>query len=314
MNRSRRDRRARWTAWVTAHLQAAVSSLGQLVRAPLSTLITSAVIGITLCLPAALYFALEDLSRALSGLDREQSVSLYLRREVTLEQARALAGHLQTQPGVGSVSLIDADTALEQFRRQSGYDQALALLEENPLPHVLVVTPLQRLDPSGIEALQKRLAGLPEVELAQYDLLWIQRLDAILAVARRATTLVSALLAIAVLVIVGNTIRVAIDQRRDEIVIGKLFGATDAFMRRPFLYAGAGYGLFAGVIACILLGLGELLLQGPVTRVSGLYQSGFRLGWIDPGNLLSLLLSGLLLGLIGAWFTVVRRLREIEPQ
>ncbi len=314
MSRQRRGHGSRWSVWLLAHLQAAVSSLGQLVRAPLATLITSSVIGITLSLPAALYFGLEDLSTALSGLDRDQSISLYLRKEISLPQARELASHLRTLPGVGSVRLIDADAALEQFRRDSGFEQALALLEENPLPHVLVVTPLLRQDPAGIEALQKRLAKRPEVELAQYDLLWIQRLDAILAVARRATALVAGLLAIAVLVIVGNTIRVAIDLHRDEIVIGKLFGATDAFMRRPFLYTGAGYGLLAGLIASLLLGLGELLLQEPVSRLSGLYESGFRLHWVSPGNVLILLLTGLLLGQIGAWLTVVRRLREIEPQ
>lgn len=300
--------------WLIRHAQVMLASLGRLSRAPLATFMTAAVIGIAIALPGGMN-ALVDNVRTLSGAwDSSASLSLFLRPKVDETAARALADKLRTWPEVGTIRVIGRAEALAEFRRLSGFGDALDMLGENPLPVVLLLQPTQAASgPDAAAALADKLGKLPEVELAQLDLQWVRRLHAITRTAERAIWVLAGLLSVAVLLIVGNTIRLEINNRRPEIEITKLVGATNAFIRRPFLYDGLWYGLIGGLIAWLLIGLSVLLLQGPVAELAGLYDSQFELSGLSFGGSLTVLLGSGLLGLVGAWLAVGRHLAAIEP-
>jgi len=312
----RRPPRGGLRIWGTRHLQTLLYSLGQLTRRPVATLMTTAVIGIALALPAGLHLLLENARQVTHGWDGATRISLFLHRESGEQRALELADRLRAAPEIGAVRYISQGEALEEFRTLSGFGAALDVLEENPLPPVLVVSPQVGRDAGvgAVNALLERLRGLPEVEMAQLDLQWVKRLYAIMDIVRRGVWVLASLLAMAVLLVVGNTIRLAIQNRRDEIVITKLIGGTDAFIRRPFLYTGFWYGLFGGVIALLLLHLSVVLVQEPIRQLAGLYRSAFALQHLGAESAVILIGSGCLLGLLGSWLAVGRHLREIEPR
>lgn len=305
---------ARVQSYFLRHLQVLVWSLGQLSRRPLSTLMTAAVLGIALALPAGLQVLLKNVQEVTAGWDGATHVSLFLRREVDATAAQELAGNLRADAAVAEVRFISADQALEEFRQLSGFGGALDALEENPMPHVLVVRPAASVaGPEAVEGLVARLRARETVDMAQLDMQWVKRLYALMEIGRRGVWVLASLLALAVLLVVGNTIRLAIQNRRDEIVVVKLVGATDAFIRRPFLYTGAWYGLMGGTIAWVLVEVALQLLRQPVHHLAGLYHSAFRLDGLGLATGSTLLALGTLLGLIGAGLAVGRHLREIEP-
>lgn len=296
------------------HAQTLVYSLGQLTFRPFSTLMTVAVIGIALALPAGLHVLLKNVQTVLSGWDGAAQVSLFLNKQTREPEAMALAEKLRARPEVTEVDYISAEQAMNEFRRLSGFGDALDALEDNPLPPVLVVHPvLTKQDPASLAALVEDLRQESSVELAQLDMQWIRRLYGLMDIGRRGVWVLSSLLALAVLLVVGNTIRLAIHNRREEIVITKLIGGTDVFIRRPFLYTGFWYGLLGGIIAFILVQVSLGLLAAPVNSLAGLYNSTFRLGGMDLPTVGALLGGGLLLGLLGSWLAVGRHLRAVEP-
>ncbi len=309
-----RRRRLHPHVWLLRHLQVALSSLGRLARAPFSTLMTSAVIGISLALPAGLHLLLQNVQALSGSWDGAATISLFLHRETTAREAGELARDLGLRAGIGSVRLIERDNALEEFQRFSGFSDALRALGENPLPAVIVVEPTaDHSTPGAAESMLSSLRTLRQVELAQLDLQWVRRFHAITDIARRAIAVLATLLGLAVMLIVVNTIRLEIQNRHAEIEITKLIGGTNAFIRRPFLYAGLWYGLFGGLLAWFLVVLGIGLLDPPVARLAGLYQSTFELSGMDYPAFLILIGGSTLLGLGGSWLAVGRHLSEIEP-
>jgi cell division transport system permease protein len=301
--------------WLRRHAQVSLESLGRLSRNRVASLMTAAVVGIALALPAGLYVLLDNLQRLSGNWDGQAGLSVFLRDDIPDTAAGKLAGTLQGWPEVATVTLVTPAEALEEFRRHTGFADVLDSLDENPLPAVLLVTPAAgHADPAAASALQQRLQGLPETDLAQLDLQWVQRLNAILDIARRGVLVISLLLALAVLLVVGNTIRLEIQNRREEIIVTKLIGATNAFIRRPFLYSGIWYGSLGAVIAWLMVESGFLVLAEPVQRLTGLYQSDFSLHTLPVLLLCILLAGGILLGLLGSWLAVGRHLGEIEPR
>lgn len=301
--------------WLLRHAQMSLSSLGRLSRSPVSTTMTAAVIGIALALPSGLHLLVDNV-RALSGSwDGSASISLFLADGLSDEDARAVEAQIGLRPDITETRLIDRSQALAEFRRLSGFGQAIELLDDNPLPAVVLVKPQAQLqDADVLSRLADELQGYREIELAQVDLQWVKRLSAITGTFERAVLILAVLLAGAVLLIVGNTIRLEIQNRHSEIEIVKLVGGTDAFIRRPFLYEGLWYGLLGAGIALFLVLVALFMLDGPVQRLAGLYQSDFSLAVIDPASLLGVLIGGPLLGLLGAWIAVSRRLAEIQPE
>lgn len=296
------------------HLQVFFYTLGQLTRRPASMLMTAAVIGIALALPAGLHVVLKSTQQLSGGWDEASQISLFLKRGTPDDEARRLRRQLEQHPQIRQASYISPQEALEEFQRLSGFGEALDALQSNPLPGVLVVLP--RVEPGKPDASEVLLAELrdnPRVDLARLDVQWVKRLYAIMDILRQAVYVLASLLALAVLLVVGNTIRLAIQNRRDEIVIIKLIGGTDAFIRRPFLYTGFWYGLFGGLIAWLLVSVSLWILNDPVEKLAGLYQNSFSLSGLNVQTTGILLLSGILLGLVGSWIAVGRHLRDIEP-
>lgn len=304
-------------SWPSRQLQdhaRAIAATGlTLRRRPVGMLLTAFVVGITLALPAGLHTLLRNLDGLGSGLQGTLRTSLFLKDSVDAERGAALAESLARREGVADARYLPRDKALEEFRRYSGFGEALNLLKDNPLPAVIVVTPDAHAPQPQVDALLKALAALPEVEQARLDRQWLERLYAIVDIVQRAVLMVAALLALAVLVVIGNTIRLDIESRREEIVVLKLIGAGNAFIRRPFLYTGLCYGLAGAVMACLLVQAGVLTLAEPAQRLAGLYDSAAQLRGLSLIAVVAVFSTGVLLGWIGAFWTVSRHLRRIEP-
>jgi len=301
-------------SWARLHVQTLIGSLGRLASQPVAAAMTMAVIGIALALPASLHLLVANLQSLSGHWDDSIELSLYLEQGQPEARATALAEEIGAWAGVGGVRLITADEALARFREGSGLGDAVDALESNPLPHLVSIRPAAGSDdPDAIEALAARLRALPEADVVQADSDWVRRLFAILEIARRLAAVAAGLLAIGVLVIVGNTIRLDIQNRRDEIEVTKLIGGTDGFIRRPLLYGGFWYGLGGGLAALAIVQLGLLALSGPVQRLAGLYGSGFRPLGLGAGGALILVLLGAALGWLGSWLSATRHLRRIEP-
>ena len=305
----------RLRAWLLRHLQTFFYTLGLLARAPLASLLTAAVIGMALALPAGLYVVLENVQDATRGWGGGNQVSLFLKLEVEDAAARELADSLRAWPEIKATRVITRDQALAEFRALSGFADVMdAFANDNPLPAVIVVDPaLDAGNATAMEKLLARLGALPAVDLAQFDLAWLKRLYAILGIVERGVLILAALLAAGVLLVVGNTMRMGIENRRREIEIAKLFGATDAFIRRPFLYSGLLYGAMGGLIAWLLVWLCFVLLAEPVQRLTALYSGDYRLQALGFLASTLLLAGGAALGLLGSWLSVGRHLRAIEP-
>lgn len=301
-------------AWAAHHAQNMFATLGELYRHPVSSLMTVGVIGVTLALPAALHVLVSNARDAAGGLDSGVRLSVFMEPGAGDTEARRLGDAIRERDGVAGVEVIGPEEALAEFREHSGFGEALQVLESNPLPPVLVVTPaLSHRSPAQAEVLARDLGREERVDLVVLDTEWLARLQALLSIARRSAAVVAGLLAFAVIIIVGNTIRLDIENRRTEIEVVKLVGGSDAFIRRPFLYGGLWYGLAGGVMAWILVSGTLLALDGPVRRLSGLYGSDYGLSGLGPDGVLTLLLAGGALGWAGSWLAVARHLRDIEP-
>jgi cell division transport system permease protein len=272
------------------------------------------VIAVTLAIPAALNLVVKNAQAVSKGWDNALDFSIYLKRNVSESEAAGLARLIQQRADVESVKLITASEALADFKEQSGFGEALDQLSENPLPHTLVVRPSPANTSQSMILLQEELANLPESDLVQVDTEWVQRFHAILDIVRHAIVIGATLLGVAIIVIIGNTIRLDIQNRREEIEVTKLIGASNAFVRRPFLWSGFWYGLFGGGLALGLVQYGLFLLKQPVARLAGLYQSGVNVLALTLEESLAIIGIGVLLGLVGSWFAAARHMRRIEPR
>ncbi len=301
-------------AWLLRHVQTGRSALARLASQPLSTVLTMLVIAITLALPAGLHLAVKNAARLSGGWESAVDFSVYLKQGIGEEEARNLAGIIDSRADVEQVVFITAREALAEFKRNSGFGDALDALDDNPLPHTLVVRPAVAGNDALIRLLREELANLPETDLVQLDTGWVQRFNAGLDLLRRVILITAVLLGAAVIIVIGNTIRLDIQNRRDEIVVTKLIGASAGFIRRPFLYAGLWYGIGGGLMALALIAAALWLTADAVTRLAGLYGSGFGLSGLDWRESLGVLGIGAFLGWFGSWFAAARHMRRIEPR
>ncbi|HEX8587908.1 permease-like cell division protein FtsX [Pseudomonas sp.] len=304
---------ALFSAWIEAHRSSLLDSLRRLGKQPIGSFFTCLVMAIALSLPMGLSLLLSNVERLGGSWQRAAQISLYLQLEASPSEGEGLVRQIKEMAGVADAEYISRDEALNEFQKQSGLGEALKELPENPLPGVVLVTPLE-VDKAALEALRTHLAELPKVQQAQLDLVWVERLAAILKLGDRFVFGLTVLLVAALLLVIGNTIRLHIENRRTEIEVIKLVGGTDSYVRRPFLYMGALYGLGAGVLSWGVLAFGLDWLNEAVVRLAGLYGSNFALAGVPVSDGLSLLLGAVLLGYIGAWIAVARHLRELAPR
>lgn len=300
--------------WFEQHLQESLSSLEKLWRKPVPTLMTVLVIGIALALPSALYVITLNLERLGEGWEKSAAVSLFLKVDVKADMAEHLAKRLRMRPDIDAVTVISPEQALIELRAEIGFAEAVEQLEKNPLPYVLALRPAHNLnDAKSLENLGEFLSAMPEADLVRMDTLWVRRFQSFVDLGERAALVLACALALGVLLVVGNTIRLEIENHRQEIIIMETVGATPAFIRRPFLYIGAWYGLLGGLTSWLLIALARLAIQGPVFELTALYQSDFTLTGLDPVGLAVLLGGSTSLGLSGGWLSVSKHLAAIEP-
>jgi|TARA_R100001143_G_scaffold14280_1_gene16394 cell division transport system permease protein len=303
----------RLRAWRHHHRDSLRDALVRMRAAPSSALMTVLVIAIALALPAGLAVLLDNARVITKGWDGNAHLSVFLEMDVDESRQQRLADDWAGFDTVKRTEVITRAQALDEFKAMSGFGEVLEALPDNPLPPLIVVYP-DNAAPGQVEALQTRLNALPEVDNAQLDVAWVRRLHAIIELGDRLIGVLTLGLAAAVVLVVVNTIRLAIESRREEIVVIKIVGGTDGFVRRPFLYSGFCFGFAGGVLSLVLVGTALWWLGGPIDELLNLYESEHSLTGMSPSTVLVLPLFSGTLGLLGAWLAVSRHLGDVEPQ
>ncbi len=310
---------ARWTtrlkSWVLHHRQTAKESARRLIKAPWSTFTTCLVLGIALALPSGLYVLLKNVENLSAGWQGAAQITLYLRDAVSDAQGQKLAARLSSRDTIAAADYVAREQTLAEFKQQSGFGDIIDSLDSNPLPAVISVVLADVPDlPKLSEKLLAELDQLEAVESAQLDLAWLQRLYQMMELGRRFAWVLATLLALGVVLIIGNTIRLSIESRRAEIVIVKLVGGTNAFVRRPFLYYGLWYGFGGALCASLVLLIAYYWLQTPLTALASLYADEAEFSGLGVRDTLLMWLAACVLGVFGAWLAVARHLGAIEPR
>ena len=301
-------------AYFARHAQTLIGSLGRIVHHPFATLMTMGVVAVALALPLFLNLLLTNVRSATGNWNDAFDLSVYMDKKAGGARTTALAKQLRLRGDVAAVRVITADEALTEFRSASGFGNALDALTDNPLPDTLIVTPtLDRSTPQGTDVLQGAIAAMPDVQTVQLDTEWVKRLHGMLDILRRVVLLTGALLGAGVALIVGNTIRLDILNRRAEIEVMKLVGASDRFARRPFLYSGIWYGLGGGLLALLLVALAAAVLRLPVENLAKLYGSQFHLQGLAFSTDAAVLGIAVGLAWLGSWLAATRHIRGIDP-
>jgi cell division transport system permease protein len=296
------------------HAQTLVGSLGRVVHHPFATLSTMGVVAVALALPLFLNLLLANVRTATESWNDAFDLSVYMDKSASAVRVQSLAKQLHQRRDVAAVRVITAEQAMTEFRADSGFGKALDALNDNPLPDTLIVTPtLAASTPLGTDALKEAIAAMADVHMVQLDTEWVKRLHALLEVLRTAVTLTAALLGAGVVLIVGNTIRLDILNRRSEIEVMKLVGASDGFARRPFLYSGIWYGLGGGLIALLLVAVAGTVLAGPVENLARQYGSEFHLRGLGFATATLVLGVAVALAWFGSWLAATRHIRAIDP-
>lgn len=302
-------------AYAHNHAHALFSSLGRLVNNTFSSAMTVMVMAIAISLASGFYLLTVNLQQLTGSIESSNQISLFLKKAVSDKAGQRLANKIKANEKVASVSLITKAQAFDEFKEYSGFGDVLTLLNRNPLPTVILVQPHDTLDDlRSMEALKSELNRLTSVDFVQMDMQWLQRLQTMMQILQRGGFVLTILLGFAVLFITGNSIRLELQNRQDEVLIAKLVGATNAFIRRPFLYTGFWLGFGAGFVAWFLVTIITLILQGPIERLSVQYDSAFSLQYLGFLDTLVLLATSSLLGIIGAGIVLYYQLGQIKPK
>lgn len=300
-------------SWQLHHRDSGKDALRRMRAAPTSNLMTILVIAIALALPAGLSVLLENVSALTKGWDGNAHLSVFLNDNVNEKQQRELAEQWSKKVAIVRTEVISRAQALEEYKLLSGFGDVLDALPDNPLPPLIIVYP-QDTTPEALEVLQRELQKESAVDVVQLDVEWVQRLHSMIELGTRIVSTLGIALAIAVVLVVVNTIRLAIESRREEIVVVKIVGGTDGFVRRPFLYTGFWIGLFGGITAVVLVNIALIWIDSPLDDLLALYNSDYSVAGFSAEAAFTLPIFAGLLGLTGAWVAVGRHLKDIEPQ
>ena len=291
-----------------------VHSLGEMWRTRLASLMTIAVLGLSLTLPATLYLVVKNVQQVSSGFEEASEISLFVKESMSEQETQTLVKRLALYAEVESVEFISKQQALTEFKDVSGFGQALEYLESNPLPDVVLVTPTKRhRQPNAAKALLTKLENEREVDFGKLDIAWLERLNALLDLLKESVITIALLLLTSVTLIIGNTIRLSIMDKKEEIQVMKLVGATNTFIHAPFLWTGIWYGVIGGLFAFICIALMMWWLTSAVSSVAGVYQTSFSLIGLTLNEFGALVLLATSLGFIGSYLSVNRYIKEIEP-
>lgn len=300
--------------YLTHHKKVAKTTFNSLIKTPIASLFTCTVLGIALVLPALLTTLLSNIESIGKDWDGSAQITLLLKKGVPLVDGQELSNNIAKRSTVVSSQFVDNESALTRFKERFEFADAVEYLDINPLPHVIIVRPSEALTTiEHIEQLKESLITFPEVDDAILDIVWVKRLQSIINMLQSAVTVIGSMLALVVILVLGNTIRLAIENRKEEIIVIKLVGGTDGFVRRPFLYMGVFYGFGASLVAWILLIVVITILNGPVEALANSYQSNFSLSSLSFESTLMLFLLGTGLGWFSSWLAVRKHLDDIEP-
>jgi cell division transport system permease protein len=303
------------STYFTRHLQALFGAVGRLARTPFATLLTLIVIGVALALPAGLALVVDNLRSATGELGSAVDFTVHFKTGTPIERVQQIAASARERPGIQSITVTTATQALEEFKQASGFGDALTALEDNPLPHHIVVRPAKNASgPAEVESMRRYFAAFPEVDIVQLDLDWVRKLHSLLEILNRALWVIMSVLGLGVLAVIGNTIRLEILNRRAEIEVTKLVGGSNAFVRRPFLYTGLFYGLGGAVLASLIVVGAMAYLGQAVGDLSAQYGGNFQMSGLGSRGFLTLAGTGAALGWLGALISTGRHLRRIEPR
>ena len=300
-------------SWLRQHRRALIAALGKLAAQKASGAVSALVIGVALSLPAGGYALLDGLSSLAAGVTLEPQISVYLKSGSTKGEADALAARLKSDARIAQVRFVPRDKALKELKTTEGLADVIDALDHNPLPDAFVVRARDS-SPETLAELAQELRRAPSVAHVQADAVWAQRLASLARLGRLAVLLLAGLLAFGLVAVTFNTIRLQILTQRDEIEVSKLIGATDAFIRRPFLYLGLLQGLAGGALALGIVWSGLHLLNGEVRTLAQTYGSNFRFDFLAQGDALAVVLFAGSLGWLGASLSVSRYLLEIQPK
>ena len=301
-------------SWVHHHRQAASSSLLRALRVPVATGLTWLVVGIALALPASLLVILQNIEAVTSDMRSPARFSVLLESGTSLNSAQDILSRVESRVDVRDVTLIPKDQALARFAVDTGLVGLLDSIPDNPLPHTLLVNPLASVESDGLSELAQGLKAVRGVDQVVFDTLWQARLAGVLQAGRRLVMGIGLLMMMGAVLILANTIRLAIDARRDEIVVIKLIGANNAYARRPFLYTGLWSGFGGGLLGAIMVGVFFIYLSEPVNQLLQLYNSDRRFTGLGIMGVLNMMFLGGTLGLLSAWHAATSQLRELEPR
>ena len=300
-------------AYRDLHAHAFFSSLGRLVASPFTSIMTIAVLAIAISLASGFYILVNNLQQLTGNLETSNQISLFLRDDVSEMHANKLANNVRENVNIKEVKLITREQALAEFKSYSGFGAVIDRLEENPLPIVIQVLAKNTLDDKQeLASLFKSFQQYPEVDFAQMDIQWLERLQSIVSLARLFASLVNILLAAAVLFIIGNTVRLELSARREEVVIAKLVGATNSFIYRPFLYTGFWIGFISGVSAWFIVTTLMLILRQSVETLSDLYGGGLHLVFLSFPETIAMIFIASLLGIFGSWVVLICQLQKTK--
>lgn len=305
----------RLKAYRDQHAQALFSSLGRLFSTPFTTAMTIGVLALAIALASGFYLVVMNLQQLTGGLEASNQISLFLRDEISEAHAKKFAESIKVNPKVKNVKVITKQKAMDEFKKFSGFGEAIEVLEKNPLPVVIEVLPKDSLaDKQALTDLLEDFKKSTEVDFAQMDLAWVERLQSIVHTAKLTADILSVLLGFAVFFIAGNTIRLEIHDRRDEILISKLVGATNGFIQRPFLYTGFWIGFLSGVFAWFIVTFILLVLRPSVENISGLYEGSFHLLFFSYAETFFLLATSTLLTIVGSWLVLHFQIKQLQPE
>ena len=299
--------------YLSLHYKNLVDALTRITEQPLGNLMTIVVIGIALALPAGLRVMVSNISTMSDSWDAAADFTIYLEMTVDETRANELARNIEQRTDVRRAILIDRAQPLDEFQNYSGFGEALETLQVNPLPHALIISPTGG-STSDVSELAMALEGMEETALVQLDTAWVKRLRSILELVLRVVDIVTVLLGFGVIIVIGNTIRLEINNRQDEIEVIKLVGGSNGYVRRPFLYSGFWYGFGGGIVAILTIWGVLGLVNSPARALAELYDSSYRLIGLNFMETLMLLGTGGILGWAGAAIATARHLRDADPE
>lgn len=290
-------------------------TLSDMWRQPLATLLTVMVIAISLTLPSVCYMVWKNVSQAAEQWYPAPQLTLYLSKTLDDSAAENVVATLKKEPGVAKVNYLSREEALGEFRNWSGFGGALDMLEQNPLPAVVIITPEMNFqNENTLNTLRDRVQHVEGVDDVRMDDSWFARLAALTGLVGQVATMIGILMLVAVFLVIGNSVRLSIFARRDTINVQKLIGATDGFILRPFLYGGALLGFAGALLSLVLSEILVFRLESVVAQVAAVFGTTFRLTGLSWDESLLLLLLSAMIGWIAAWLATVQHLRRFTPQ